>query len=254
MIVSNLVTSFLQLIFKPKIWIPLLAMLIISLAVTQAMSIVLEQPMLDIIIYPDMFPSENMLSIFLTQYPIQILVSIVMAFFMTVLGIVAFSITAKISQGAKLIPAINNSMKEIRKAIGIAIVFWGALLFTLFILTIIGVIMGISELVGLILLLIFAIIILLVIIKTIFVIPALNENEIKEAFNKSWKFTQKRFWKTTLYLILVGLISLIIGVIIYSASSLLTGNILELIILTIGETFTSVYFITAITNYFYSKQ
>ena len=254
MIVSNLITSFLQLIFKPKIWIPLLAMLIISLAVTQAMSIVLEQPMLDIILYPDMFPSENIMSIFLTQYPIQILSSIIMAFFMTVLGIVAFSSTARISQGAKLIPAINDSMKEIRKAIGIAIIFWGALLFTLFILTIIGVITGISELIGLILLLIFAIIILLILVKTVFVLAALNKNEIKEAFDKSWKFTQKRFWKTTLYLILVGLISLIFGGIIYSAGLLLAGNVLELIILAIGETFTSVYFIAAITNYFYSKQ
>jgi hypothetical protein len=254
MIVSNLVTSFLQLIFKPKIWVPLLAMLVISLAVTQAMSIILEQPMLDIILYPDMFPSENIMSVFLTQYPIQILSSLVMAFLMTVLGIVALSSTARMSQGEGLISAINNSMKEIQKAIGIAIIFWATLLFALLILTIIGAIAGISEIIGLILLFIYMIIILLILIKTVFVFPALNENEIKEAFKKSWIFTQKKFWKATLYLVLVGLISIIVGGIIYSAGLLFAGNILELVILAIGETFTSVYFIVSITNYFYSKQ
>ena len=254
MIVSNLITSFLQLIFKPKIWIPLLAMLIISLAVTQAMSIILQQPMLDIILYPDAFPSETIMSVFLTQYPLEILLSVVMAFCMTVLGMVAFSSTCRISQGTGLILAVNESMKEIRKAIGISIIFWGAFLFALLILTIIGVLTGINDIFGLVLLLLFMLVIALIIIKTIFVIPALNENEIKEAFSKSWKFTQKRFWKATLYLILVALISLIVGGAIYSLGLLLAGNILELLVLAIGETFASVYFIAAITNYFYSKQ
>jgi len=254
MIISNLITSFLQLIFKPKVWIPLLAMLLISLAVTQAMSIILEAPMMDIILYPNTFPIENIASVFLTQYPIEILSSIVIAFLMTTLGIVAFNSTSRIAQGTKLIPAINESMKEIRKAIGMAIILWSAFLFALFVLTIITVIMGINELIGLILLLFFIIIILVVIIKTVFALPALNENEVKEAFSKSWKFTQKRFWKATLYLILTALIIIIVGSLIDYVVSLLTGNILELVIIAIGEIFTSLYFVVAITNYFYSKK
>ena len=254
MIISNLITSFLQLIFKPKVWIPLLAMLIISVAVTQAMGVVLERPLIDTMLYPDTFPSETIMSVFLTQYPLEILTAIVMAFLMTVLGVIAFNSTSRIAQGAKLIPAINDSMKEARKAVGLSIVFWGAFLFALLILTLIGVVTGISDIVGLILFALFVLIVFVIIVKTIFVLPALNENEIKEAFSKSWKFTQKRFWKTTLYLILVSLISLILGGAIYSGGLLLAGSIFELIILAIGETFTSVYFIVAITNYFYSKQ
>ena len=254
MIFSNLITSFLQLIFKPKVWVPLLAMLIISLAMTQFMSVVLEGPMSDIILYPDTFPSENIMSVFLTQYPVEILVAIAAAFLMTVLGVIAFNSITRIVQGSGLISSINESMIESRKAFGIAIVFWGAFLFALFCLTIIGVITGISDIIGLILFILFAIIIFVVIVKTIFVLPALNDNEIKPAFIKSWKFTQKRFWKATLYIFLAGLVSLIIGSVIYSAGLFFAGSIIELIILAIGETFTSLYFIVAITNYFYSKQ
>ncbi len=254
MIVSNLVTSFLQLIFKLKVWIPLLGMMLISLAVTQAMSLILQAPLIDITLYPDLFPSETIMSVFLTQYPVEILSAILMAFLMTALGVIAFISTAKIAQGTKLIPAINESMMEIRKAIGVTIVFWGAFLFALLILTIIGVITGISDLIGLILFILFMIILFVIIVKTVFVIPALSENEVKEAFAKSWKFTEKRFWKATLYLILVAIVSLLAGNLIAYISSLIAGNVLELIILAIGEIFTSLYFIVAITNYFYSKQ
>jgi membrane-anchored glycerophosphoryl diester phosphodiesterase (GDPDase) len=88
----------------------------------------------------------------------------------------------------------------------------------------------------------------------IFAIPALVESEVKEAFGESWKFTQKRFWKTTAYLILTGLIIIIFGSLINFAGTLIAGTFIELIVLAIGEIFTSLYFIVAITNYFYSKQ
>lgn len=254
MIFSNLITSFLQLIFKPKVWIPLIGMLIISTAMTLMMSVVLERPMIDIILYPETFPSESILGVFLTQYPFEILFSVILAFVMTTLGVVAFISTSKISQGEKLVKAINSSVMEIRKAFGIALVTWGAILFALFGFTIVGVITGINDFVGFILFIILLVIIFVVLVKTIFVIPALNKNEVKEAFKESWKFTQKRFWKALLFVLLSLIISILLGVIIYSAGLIVAGTIFELIVLTISETSTSLYFIVAITNYFYSKQ
>lgn len=229
-------------------------MLIISTAITLLMSSILERPMIDIILYPDLFPSEAIMGVFLTEYPFEILLSIVMAFAMTTLGVVALSSTARIAQGEKLVKSINKSMKEIRKALGVAIVFWGALIFALFTLTMIGVVTGINDLIGFILFIIFLIIIFVILVKTVFVIPALSNKELKEAFKESWKFTQKRFWKALLFVLLSLLISAILGTIIYSIGLALSGTIVELVILAIGETITSLYFIVAITNYFYSKQ
>lgn len=254
MIFSNLITSFIQVIFKPKLWIPLLCTLVISTAITLATSTVLEGLMTDIILYPETFPSNAMLSVFLTQYPLEILFSILLMLLMVTLGTVAFISTAKIAKGEKLIKAINSSVIEIRKAFGTTIVLLGAILFALFVLAIISIFEGVNAFIALILLTIFLIIAFVVFVKLIFVLPALSENEVKEAFIESWKFTQKRFWKAILFVILSLIIAIGFGAIIYAISTLVTGSVIELVLVALSETFTSLYFIVAITNYFYSKQ
>lgn len=254
MILSNLFASLMQLIFKPKIWIPLLGTLIISTAVTLGMSFLLQGLILDITLYSNITDAQPIFSVIITQYLFEIIIAIVLAFFMTVIGVISFMSTSRISQGEKLVKAINTSVNEYRKAVGIAIIFWGTFIFAFFLGIIISIISGIQELVAMVLMLFLIIIAIVVLIKTIFTIPALNKNEVREAFKLSWKFTQKKFWNTFFYLILLILIILVAGSIFYQIELIIMGTIIDLPLLALFETFPSLLTIISITNYFYSKQ
>ena len=70
-----------QLVFKPKIWIPLLGMLIISTATTLAMSFVLQGLILDVTIYSSVLEAQPVFSVLLTQYFFEILLVLVLTFF-----------------------------------------------------------------------------------------------------------------------------------------------------------------------------
>jgi len=254
MILSNLFASLLQLIFKPKIWFPLIGMLIISTATTAAMSILLQGLILDVTIYSNILELQPVFSVFLTQYFLEIIFAIILAFLMTVLGVISFMSTSRIAQGEKLVKAINKSMNEYQKAFGIALIFWGTFIFVIFLGMILSIIAGFNELIAIALLTILLIVFTVVFVKVVFALPALNKNELKEAIKSSWKFTNNKFWNSIIYLLLIGVILVILGSIFYQIELLLEGNVIELIVLALFETFPSLFFISAITNYFYSKQ
>ncbi|MGI6589608.1 MAG: glycerophosphoryl diester phosphodiesterase membrane domain-containing protein [Candidatus Iainarchaeum sp.] len=254
MIFSNLFASLMQLVFKPKIWIPLLGMLIISTATTLAMSFVLQGLILDVTIYSSVLEAQPVFSVLLTQYFFEILLVLVLTFFMSVLGVISFMSTSRIAQGESLVKAINKSMNEYQKALGIALVFWGVFILMIFLGTILSLVARVNEIIAIALVGILFVVLVVVLVKTVFTLPALNKNELRNAIKSSWTFTNNKFWKSTGYLLLVGIILIIFGSIFYQIELIIQGHVIELIVLALFETFPSLFFISAITNYFYSKQ
>lgn len=250
---KELFSTILQVIFKPTILIPLITISLLSGGINIYAGWVLERPTIDFVLYYDSIPNDNMLGVMATNYPLELIALGVIGLVMTLIGIIAITSVARIAKGDGFSSAINDSIKEWKKALGLTIVGICAFIFFGFIFAIALATIAINALLSQILFIIIAIIFFVVIVKSIFVIPLITEFDLKKAFKESWKFTDKRFWSTLALIILSGLISFI-GMVIISQIGIWIPADVELIFFIIGEAFLSAYFITAITNYYDSKQ
>jgi hypothetical protein len=253
MILSNIVSTILQVISRPQILLPVIGFLIACEALLLVTGIMIDRPVIDLYLYADSIPNDNLIGYFLFTYPVEVIFALILSALMLVLSTVSMFSVARMAKNESLIEAINDSMLEAQKAIGLAVLIGCALVIGGFALSLISSLAQINSEIGTLFALILLVLVFVVIVKTIFVIPALVENDLKKAFKKSWQFTDKRFWKTIVYVVIAFAISASVGSLLGYAGFLL-GEIPEVILTILGQAFNIAFFTAAITNYFYSKQ
>ncbi|MFA5930696.1 MAG: glycerophosphoryl diester phosphodiesterase membrane domain-containing protein [archaeon] len=253
MLFSNLFTTLLQILTKPKFFIPMIIVILASGAVTLLSGWALERPVIDLVLYYDSIPQDNLLGVMLANYPLEIATILFFGLLMTFISLIGLFSIARLAKGEKLVDAVNDSVADWKKSAAVTIIF--SLAFVIFAgaFSVALMLSAISDIVSQIVSVILTIILFIVIIKVVFVIPALTEKEVKKAFQESWKFTDKRFWKTTLLVILTSVIAFV-GILLITQLGIVLGEVFEIPFSIIGEAFGTTYFIASITNYFYHKE
>jgi uncharacterized membrane protein len=230
----------------------MIVLTLISGGVNYLASWVLQNPTIDFILYPEAFES-NLLGIMLTSYPFELATLIAIGALMTLVGFMALISVARIAKGIGFVDSVNDSIKEFGKSFGLTIIaITGFLIFGVAFSAALA-LSELNDLLSQILFIIFAIVFFVTFIKFIFVIPAIIDKDTKKAVVDSWKFTDKRFWKT-IALVAIAFALGYIGMQIL----LIIGAILPvdayLAVSIIGEAFLSTFFIAAITNYYYQSK
>ena len=253
MISSSITSGIMQLIFKPQIIIPMIILGLASAVVTELSSFIIERPLSDIILNPNLLSDGNIFGNFLMNYPLEILGILLIGSIMLGIGIIAFMSIARMAKGEGFIDSINSSVMDGAKTLGLIILFWAIFVIVGSAFILASIIGAFESTIGLIVTVIFLIILFIAFVKLIFVFPALINANIKKAFQESWKFTNIRFWGALAMVIVAGIIALIIGLIL-TQIGIYIGGIADPIFSLLGDSISATYFIAAITNYFYGKQ
>jgi len=253
MIISNIITTFIQVIFRPQIILPILAFLIAGEALLTVTGVMIDKTVMDFYLYEGTLPSENLVGYFLFTYPLEFISMIVLATIMMIISTMAMICVTKMAKGESLIDSINESVLEVKKSTGIAVLFWSGLVIAAFAWSLISSVASLNSALGTFLGLIFLLLLGFILIKLVFVFPALAENDLKKAFKKSWEFTENKFWKALLFIIIALFISASIANLLAYAGFLM-GELPEMVFTIIAQAFNVCFFTAAITNYFYSKK
>ncbi len=262
MIFSNIIASFIQVAFKPQILIPILIVLLATNAASELNNWAIEKPAVDLFLYYDSITIDNTLVWMTVNYPLEIVTMIVIGMIMTVIFAIGLLSVSRMTQGKGFVDSINESILEWKQLMGLSITLYAFLLFFIVAFAINAWIGEISELVSTIIFAILMIVAFVCTIKIVFVIPALtekSEKSAKKAIQASWKFTNKLFWKTCIFLLIVAFISFFgmaiihqIGIIIGSYSN--AADLIDFGFYSLGSSFAYTFFAVAITNFYNSKQ
>jgi hypothetical protein len=252
MIFSNLFASLMQVIFKPKLVLPAIAVLLVSVALTAISGWALERPFADLVLYYDTIPQDNLLGLLIFNYPLEISSILVVGFVMVIATMIGMLSIARMAKKAGLVNAVNDSILEWRKCFSAAIVLYAYLIILLVFASFASWLSEINSVLSIIATIIIAVIAFVSIVKIIFIIPALIDKEIKKAIQESWKFTDKRFWRALIFTLIAAAIAWILWMILFQIG-IFAGEAFELPLNALGESVALAYFTAAITNYFYSK-
>jgi hypothetical protein len=252
MIFSNLFASLIQIIFKPKIVVPAIAVLLVSVALTAVNGWALERPFVDLVLYYDTIPQDNLIGLLLINYPMEIASILIIGFIMMVATIIGVLSIARMARKAGLVDAINDSVSEWKKSFAAAIVFYAYLIILLGLMSLASWLSEINALLSVIAVIVIAIIAFVSLVKVIFIVPALIDKEIKKAVQESWRFTNKGFWRGLVFTLLAAGIAWVLWMILFQIG-IFAGEAFEIPMNALGESVALAYFIAAITNYFYSK-
>ncbi len=252
MVLKDIFVSFIEVITKPWILIPMILVMVISAALSTISTWLLERPFLDFILYFDTIPGDNLLGTLLFNYPLELVGLAIIGIIMSTIGVIGIMSIVRMVQKEGFVDAINESTKEWVKGLAISIIFWIACLIVAAVYVVATLALDINSILGGIIIAIFFIILFIILIKVVFTFPAMMEKDAKKSIQESWKFTNKRFWGTLALVIISALISFVIAAII-SMIGLTLGGYFEIPLDIIAESFASTYFIAVITNYFYSK-
>jgi len=253
MMFASLFATLMQVVTKPYFLLPAIIVLLFSAGTSMIANSALERPMIDFILYPDMLPSDSVFGILFTNYPFEIISIIACGILLSIVSIIAFMSISRLAMGEKFVEAINSSVADWKKAIALTIVIIFAFLIAIILISAVLALSIINPIISLILFIVALIVIIVVLVKIAFVIPALIESEAKQAIQETWKYTNKRFWKTIALVALSGVIG-VVGTLILIQIGIFIGPAGELPFEILGESFGSTYFIASITNYFYAKQ
>jgi hypothetical protein len=253
MIFSSLFSAFLQTISKPWRLLPAVIVSLFSAIIINFIGWTVGRPFLDMFVYYDSVPAENVLGYILYNYPLEIIVLIIAGFAVTLVSIIGMVSIARMANRQGMIDAVNDSVMEWKKSLGATIVFYCAFLLFMFALFISLWLSEINDLLGSLAMILVFIVSFICAVKIIFAVPVLQEEKTKKAFQVSWKFTNKHFWGAILLFCLALVISSF-GWLLLEQLGIMLGEVLEILLIIIGEAFAFTYLISSITNYFYSKQ
>ncbi len=250
-----------NIIFKPTILLPMIVMGVFVLLAELLSNWVLQRPIADMFLYPNAFSATNLLQMMLTRYPLELTTMLISGVIMIFVSVVVFISITKFASGKSVIEAINESVIEAKKSIGLTIfvIVAGFLaIIALFAITWIFeqllLILGtslIGDFVGLILYPIVALIlIILFLTKLSFILPALVADDVRHAVQKSWEFTNTNFWQSFVFII-INLIIVYIILQIFSFIGLAIGDF-DFISSIIGTAIAITFFILAISYYYFS--
>lgn len=249
-----------KIVFNPLTLLPFTALTIFGILFSEIIFSLNDKLITDFILNYEMLEGSNILFIVLTQYPIELFLTIIITLMSFVILIITILSITRIAKKENIIDAIDNSIRDWKKATFLA--FYSALVFFLYliILIIIGFIFQLVEgllplLQNSLTLILFPIIMvggmILILTKTIFVIPAIIEMNLKRAIQESWSFTNDKFWSVFILIIILMIISAIIGFMSVILVQILGSNF-ELIINYAADIIASTFFILAIAYYYYS--
>ena len=250
-----------NIIFKPTILLPMIVMGVFVLLAELLSNWVLQRPIADMFLYPNAFSATNLLQMMLTRYPLELTTMLISGIIMIFVSVVVFISITKFASGKSVVEAINESVLEAKKSIGLTIfvIVAGFLaIIALFVITWIFeqllLILGASllgDFVGLILYpLIALILIILFLTKLSFILPALVADDVRHAVGKSWEFTNTNFWQSFVFII-INLIIVYIILQIFSFIGLAIGDF-DFISSIIGTAIAITFFILAISYYYFS--
>ena len=250
-----------SVIFKPTILLPMLVLGVFVLLSELLSNWVLERPIAEIFLYPNSFSATNLLQVMLMRYPLELTTMLISGVIMIFVSVVVFISITKFASGKSVIEAINESVIEAKKSIGLTIfvIVAGFLaIIALFAITWIFeqllLIFGatvIGDFVGLILYpLVALILVILFLTKLSFILPALVANDVRHAVAKSWEFTNTNFWKSFVFII-INLIIVYIILQIFSFIGLAIGEF-DFISSIIGTAIAVTFFILAISYYYFN--
>ena len=250
-----------NIIFKPTILLPMIVMGVFVLLAELLSNWVLQRPIADMFLYPNAFSATNLLQMMLTRYSLELTTMLISGVIMIFVSVVVFISITKFASGKSVIEAINESVIEAKKSIGLTIfvIVAGFLaIIALFAITWIFeqllLILGtslIGDFVGLILYPIVALIlIILFLTKLSFILPALVADDVRHAVQKSWEFTNTNFWQSFVFII-INLIIVYIILQIFSFIGLAIGDF-DFISSIIGTAIAITFFILAISYYYFS--
>jgi hypothetical protein len=258
-LLESLKKAFLAIITKPII---LFSMLIATLASIISMNItnfVIERPLSEMLYHMDVFMTSDLIAIMLDRYLFELIIMLASGFIVFFISIIAFISLARFAKGESFSDAINNSVLNIKKSLSLTFFIFvcGFVVFIIFqiILFILNIIYSFlpEEINYYIALFIFPILMIILIVtiftKIVFVVPALIENNIRDAIKKSWEFTNERFWNSFLYIIIVFLIGTIVLSFFNNVGILLNiGTILT----PIGEIISMTFIGLALSYYYFN--
>lgn len=248
-----------KIIFNPLTLLPLTALTIFGIFISDIIFSINDRLISDLILNYEIFEESNFLFILITQYPIEIILSLIIALIgFTLVLIAVFSIIRSTKES--VIDAIDESIKDWKKAIALA--FYVGLVFFLWTIGMFLTInilqfieSTITPLKGILMLFVFPIILYgslaLILTKTIFVIVTILEMNLKKAIQESWSFTNKKFWNVFFFIIVLMIITAIIGFIGTIVTQII-GAEFEIIINYALEIISSTFFILAIAYYYYA--
>jgi len=260
MIVSSLKQTLTKILFNPFTLIPVILVVIFNNFSGSIITSIIERPLIDFILYYETYSESNLLFIVLTQYPVEILLLLGIGALNLVISSIALMALARIAKGDGIIDAINDSVLDWKKALALAFFIFIAIFLGIVSFFLLGSIFNfiadlIPQIGAILLLIVFPLVItilgLLIAVKTLFIIPALIKDNLKKAIQKSWKFTDNKYWTTFVYLLAIAIVVYIVAFITQNAS-LMLGEEYELIIFSIGDVIATTFFGLAVSYYYYN--
>lgn len=249
-----------KIVFNPLTLLPLTALTIFGIFISDFIFGINDRLITDIILNYEVFEESNILFILITQYPIELILTLLTGLVGLTLVLIAVFSIIRTAKKESIIDAIDNSIKDWKKAITLAF-YTGITLFlwTIGMFILINLFQLIESLItplkGILILFIFPIILFgsmaLILTKTIFVLPAIIDMNLKKAIQESWNFTNKKFWNAFLFIIILMIISAALGFLGVIITQIV-GADFELVINYGIEIVSSTFFILAIAYYYYA--
>ncbi len=262
MIFNSLKNSALKIIFSPWTLLIFATVSLFGLLMGNIVGWAVEKPVIDLILYYDALAQSNFLFILLTQYPLELFTIIVSGIVGLVISATGLLSLARIAKGESIVDAINESVLNWKKSLGLAVFFVAAIIVLVGIFFVLSAITGLLSGVipdssylfdGIIFPLVFFIILLFAMVKLGFVIPAFVENDLRKAVQKSWEFTNKRFLGA--FLLMIILIVIIFAFEIVGQNiSLMIDPQYELVVTSVADIISTTFIGLALAYYYFAKK
>jgi hypothetical protein len=154
--------------------------------------------------------------------------------------------------------AINESIADWRKALGITVIFFVVAALFAIALNLMILISTIVDWLGIVLFIGVLLVALILIIKSVFILPALTEEETtKKAIVLGLEFTNRigiiKFGVLLIFLAIAAIIA-ITGTVLITQVGIILGDMFYTPAIILAESFATTFFVCAITNYFYSNE
>jgi len=262
MILGGFIESAKTIALKPQVLLPMLIVTIFGYLLNEATIGLLQGYITDLVLYGEVVSQINPVIYILGNYPIELLLLIISGIIMLFITAIAFVSISKITNNTGFIKAINSSVMEWKRTLGLTI--FGIITIFLFFIAFFGILYVfdfIDTLTGgifsslIYFILVIAIIVILGAIFTVklaFTIPAFAQGEkVRDAIQSSWEMTNESFWNALIFVFILTIIT----VLIFLAFLFLSINILEaeMILVSIGSILSMTVFGVGISQYYYQR-
>jgi len=249
MIFSSIGRALKDTVTRPYLLLPFAVVTIISALVWNLILGVYDKAMSDILLYSTQLTEMNLFAVVAANYLPDLLMVVGAGLLMIFLGLIAALSLARVVEGEKFVKAINDSMNNWGRALALtAVAFLFIVIFAAAMICI-DALSNLSAELAWVLLAILGIIMFIAWIKLGFAIPAAVKSKPKEALANSWEFTNDKFWKTFVFVIIAIIVTGIISL-IFQGITILTDPDYEWWLMEIAGMISSTFFILAMAHYY----